>query len=73
MRTLFNAIVLVGLVGAALLAPGQASAGDEIRCRQEYQECIAAGISVYYCREDYYICRGWPIPVRHADLTARPE
>lgn len=71
MRTLFNAIALVGLVGAALLAPQQASARTD--CSDEYYLCLAAGNPGYYCRDEYYICRGWPIPVRHADLTARPE
>jgi len=73
MRTISNAIVLVGLVGAALLAPGQASARDEFSCRQEYYDCLAAGIPGYYCRDEYYICRGWPIPVRDSDPAMRPE
>ena len=48
MRTLFNAIVLVGLVGAALLAPQQASARTD--CSNEYYLCLAAGNPGYICR-----------------------
>ena len=73
MRIAFNTIALVGLIGAVLLAPQQASATDERTCRIEYYECIASGDEPYICREQFYFCVGILVPVHGAEPIARLE
>lgn len=65
-------MALAGIVAAAIALPQKADASTSLTCRQEYQECIAAGGEVSTCRDEYLFCVGLLPPVRVTGIPMTP-